>query len=217
MFFTSKAVKLLKYYYSLPHRYNYFIKKPKDSRWYKMDVLEERSVLIEGERIPLGKIKALVVSYESGELIDEYGKFNDLPEGVEELRDSGIKSDKRVGFNRVDLGSSIIEIKNIKNKRHPSKYHYITEITNRSDSPIQVIKFAGYTLVNNRQTFQTDFNSIYSQSQFNDWFDVNEKGWIEPGETVSDPNNYGSGNAYWLYFCKNREGDDFIIGKKMPS
>lgn len=217
MFFINFPAKLLKYYYGLGLSYNYYIKKPKLSAWYKVVGLENEQVILEDSRFPLKKISALVVSYASGELLDQSGKGSDfLPKGVEELRESDMVGDESIEFDELDQGGTVLEVKMLSNRKHPRKEHYITEITNNSEQAIKVTKFSGYILNKKSQAFEKHYDSFYTQEQFNEWFNVQNEGWIEPGETVREPNNYGSGDAYWVYFCKNREGKSFIVGSRMP-
>lgn len=217
MFFINLPAKLLKYYYSLGLNCIYYIKKPKSTIWYKVEGLMDELVILEATKFPVKKISALIVAYSSGELLDESGKADYLPKGVSEVRDSGIKDDNELALEQVDLTGTILEIGHLSNKKHPRKGHYITEITNRTGSPMQIIKFGGYDSENGKLLLSTVTDSFYTQEQFNEWFNVQNDGWIEPGETVRDPNNYGSGDAYWVYFCQNREGKSFIIGSRMPS
>lgn len=216
MFFTPLSVKLFRYYYGLGNDYNYYIKKPRLSGWYKVKGLEDDLLVLEAGRFPLKRISALIVSYKSGELLEEWGKADSMPGGVIDIRNSGINDERELTLDRLELDGTVLEVKHFANRKHPRSSHYITEITNKSGSPLQVLKFGGYEKSRERLLLSTVTDSLYSQEQFNEWFNVQNKGWIEPGETVRDPNNYGSGDAYWVYFCQNREGERFIVGNRMP-
>jgi len=54
------------------------------------------------------------------------------------------------------------------------------------------------------------YRSYYSGKQFQNWYGVKESGWIDPGETVIDNDNYGGKSGIWIYFGETEDGEEFI-------
>lgn len=79
-----------------------------------------------------------------------------------------------------------------------------------------MLKFGGYNLSGDQYVLNTITGDYFTAEDFLNWYGVDRDGWIKPGQTVSDPNNYGSGKGYWAYFCLNEQGDEFIIGEPIP-
>lgn len=119
---------------------------------------------------------------------------------------------KKLNIKEVDFTSNILEISHIKNKKHPYKKYYITQIRNNLDHKVKITKFGGYYIEGNYLILNNIIDSYYSHEQFNEWYFVKNNGWISPNEVVSDPNNYG-GQGNWIYFCEDEKGNTFIIGK----
>jgi hypothetical protein len=53
---------------------------------------------------------------------------------------------------------------------------------------------------------------FYSAAEFREWYGLGSSEWIEPGQAVSDPNNYGSPPVLWAYYCELASGQQFIAG-----
>ncbi len=212
MYLNIKS-KLLTYYYNLKRNYNIYIMIEKNNNWEKIDKIENNFIYYKNNKISLNLIKIFVISYQNGELLDYYGEIDFFPEKLHDTNNPGLISDNIINFSDVDFSNNILDIKHIKNTKHPRKDYYSTIIKNNSNKSIKVIKFGGYTKNENKLYLKNVINSLYSNEQFNEWFYVKNNGWIKSEEEVNDPNNYGGNDGYWIYFCENELGHKFIIGK----
>lgn len=215
MFFRKNHTKSLNYYYGLNLNYNiYIIISKLCNNWIKIDKIENDHVYFQEKRIHLKEITAFVVACKNGELLDCSDKIDFLPDDVYEIFDTGLVDDKTINFADIDISENILEIKHISNPEHPKKKYYITKIKNRTDKSIKVIKFGGYYKDDNKLILNNVIDSLYSNEHFNVWYSVKNNGWIDSGEEVYDPNNFGP-SGFWIYFCENEFGDKFIIGSKI--
>ena len=90
------------------------------------------------------------------------------------------------------------------------RYYYSTEITNLTTERVRVLKFGPFLrgLFGINRDPETGY---YSPTQFREWFRIRDpQGWIEPGEQVCDPDNYGRGDGVWAYFFESSGGQRFI-------
>ena len=87
---------------------------------------------------------------------------------------------------------------------------------NISKEKIRVLRFAGYTRKGGRYILSTITGGFFTGEQFQSWYGVDDDGWIRPSQVVTDPNNYGHGPIYWVYFCISGAGKEFTAGAPLP-
>jgi hypothetical protein len=104
----------------------------------------------------------------------------------------------RLTLAQLRVGKSFLEIEHTVDAENRQKPYYVTNITNRSSEPIRIDRFGTYTL--------TDGDLILQ------WYDLGESEWIEPGQTVTDPNNHSKVGVYWTYFGTTASGVQFVAG-----
>ena len=182
--------------------------------WVEVTKVDTSTVtLVDNQSVSLTEVTAFFVAYPSGNLVDHWGPASlQLPEWVNGLRASGSSDDDELVPADLEDGRSIINVTFGPSTSQPSsRNHYSTTIQNISDQDVRVVKFAGYTPSGNIYRLSTVTKQFYSQNEFREWY--NQPGeWIKPGESVTDPNNYGSPPVMWAYYCETREGKAFVTG-----
>lgn len=196
--------------------YRLYVGMPADNptAWVEVARIDQSSVTLRDSRVlDLSSVTAYFVAYPSGALVD-YRSPNELPvpEWVRFSDDSG-PADRDI-LTAADLkqGQSLVRVVFGKSTSEPgSPDHYSTTLTNVSGKRVRVLKFAGYTKVGNRYSLNTITSRFFTAEDFVDWY--GQKGaWIDPGQSVTDPNNYGSPPVLWAYYCVDEEGKNFLTG-----
>lgn len=165
----------------------------------------------------IGDIRSWVVAYaNTGEIVDAENLFAPLPPGVNFIKSEKLPLPK---FSDADLrhGRTLIRIRFGKSPTHPENpAYYSTSLTNISRHKVRCLSFGGYLRTNEGFKLSTVTRTLFSASQFIEWYGVRHGGWIEPGETVSDPSNYGL-NGFWVYHCETDQTIKFHAGGNCPS
>jgi hypothetical protein len=162
-------------------------------------------------------VRSWLVAYsETGEILDAENLFEPLPPGVNFIMSGKLPLPK---FSDADLqhGRTLIRIQFSRSSTHPkTANYYCTSLTNISTSKLRCHSFGAYRITRDGFKLFTVTGTLFSASQFEDWYGVRRGGWIEPGETVSDPNNYGR-DCIWVYHCETNQNVKFHVGDKCPS
>ncbi len=109
-------------------------------------------------------------------------------------------------------GKSFLDIQHLVDREDRQKPYYSTSITNRSAEKLRIDKFGTYTLTDDVLVLHTMTGGFFSAQQFQSWYDLGEGCWIEPGQTVTDPNNHSKVGVYWVYFGSSASGEQFVAG-----
>jgi hypothetical protein len=96
--------------------------------------------------------------------------------------------------------------------RQRDRHYYATSLKNISTEGIRVRRFAGYRPSEEGWRLSTVTRQFYSAEEFCEWYGLGSSKWIEPGQVVTDPNNYGSPPVLWAYYCESASGQEFIAG-----
>ena len=154
-----------------------------------------------------------VVGYASGEILCQFGEADTLPAGFH-FMSGPTYFDKEPGFRRRLVrngkGGAQVEHGASRSQQGDPQRHYATKLTNLTERPVRVTKFApfpkGFFGVPSEPP-----KGYYSPTQFREWFRVSDPdGWIQPGESVCDPDNYAWGRGVWAYFLEDDRGERFI-------
>jgi hypothetical protein len=177
-----------------------------DGQWQRVD---QFTILLD----LAGQAKAGLACYPNGEILCKFGKITHLPEGVTFLIEPRLNSHPmRYEKNRVrnGAGGALIQHASSKSQSGDPRYYYATRVTNQGSSRIRVIKFGPFD-VGIFGVKRDPIKGYYTGEQFQNWYNVEDPaGWIQPGQTVFDPDNYGSGSGVWAYFFEDETGDCFI-------
>jgi hypothetical protein len=117
-----------------------------------------------------------------------------------------------VSFADLKAGKSFLDIKHHGEPGDPPKPYYSTSITNRSAEKLRIDRFATFTQVNNALVLYSITGGLFSAQQFQEWYELGDNSWIEPGQVVIDPNNHSHLGVYWTYFGTTASGAKFVAG-----
>ncbi len=164
-------------------------------------------ILNEGDRVSIGEIRAFVVTYPSGEiLVTSIPPPVKLPQGTffakpisegygDKLRDEDIQSaskEVKVEFGQPRSSKSRGTV-------------YETRVINGMRQPIRITHFGAYSRKGNEWILNTIVEGFFTDQQFQEWYGVADDGWLAPGASAADPENYGP-KALWIYFFETRDG-----------
>lgn len=172
------------------------------------------TVEVEGHGVVrVADVRAFAVAYANGQLVDHEPCGLMLPKGL-----GGIWHSARADFDRLhpdDLkpGEAHIQVTYRPSATRPKdRHHYATTLQNVSAERVRVTSFAGYKQDGEQWSLSTVTRQFYSADEFRAWYGVGASGWIEPGQAVTDENNYGSPPVLWAYYCESESGKQFVAG-----
>ena len=195
--------KSLAYFFGLKRDYKIYVSCKGFSNWQKVQSLAE---------IKKSRIKNFCVCYPSGEICQIYSNAEKLPDGAHWFEENEGLGFEEISFDEVDLSQKEIEITNRPSK-NPCGVDYETTITNKTGENLYPIAFGGYIKDEEKGVFVLDDVSdcAYSAKQFKNWYGL-KNDFLASGESVSDPDNYGSGSGYWIYIFKTESGEIKTVG-----
>jgi hypothetical protein len=112
----------------------------------------------------------------------------------------------------LKVGKNFLEIQHYRHRQDRQKPYYSTSITNRSTEKIRIDRFGTYTQKGKLLVLHSITGGFFSSQQFQEWFNLGQSQWIEPGQVVTDSNNHSSFGAYWGYFGTTASGEKFVAG-----
>lgn len=112
----------------------------------------------------------------------------------------------------LKVGKSFLDIQHCRNREDRHKPYYSTKIANRSTQKIRIDRFGTYTKIGDILTLHSITGGFFSSQQFQEWYDLGQSQWIEPGQVVTDPNNHSNLGVYWAYFATTANGEKFVAG-----
>ena len=166
---------------------------------------------VEPDTLNLKEVKAYIVTYPSGEILDQFRASEPLPDDVH-FFDGPVYHDNTEGYSKKRVRNDWAPVVHGKSLSHPNEQgYYSTTLTNNTKHKIRIYKFAPMNKVFGFFYPSEPNPGYYSPLQFKEWFRVqDEEGWISPNEQVTDPDNWGTGTGIWAYFIENENGDKFI-------
>lgn len=182
--------------------------------WAVVSQMAGDHLTVEGHGdILLAEVKAFVVAYPNGQIIDcEFAgllpphRMTGLQPGRNKHGDILRADDLVEGrkYIQVTYGRSVL--------RPQDRNHYSTKLTNISEKRVRVLRFAGYIRMPQGWRLNTVTGTFYSALEFREWYGLAQDEWVEPSQSVTDPNNYGSPPVLWAYYCQAEDGKEFIAG-----
>jgi hypothetical protein len=184
------------------------------SSWAEVaHVTESACILRDGEEVKAADIRAYVIAYPSGALLDHRGPTRlPLPSWVGGLEPANVREQDKLTPADLKQGQAFVRVVFGRSTAQPaSREHYSTTLTNVSDRRVRVLKFAGYSKSGSAYVLNTVTGRFFSPQEFREWY--NQSGnWIEQGQSVTDPNNYGSPPVLWAYYIEAEGGGEYLTG-----
>lgn len=174
-------------------------------------------------KVKAKNVKRFLVTYLNGEVLYSPRlprSLYPLPDGAYFLeRHQNPSPPLLPNQSHIAEGQQYIKISHGKSKsqsRNPR--YYSTSLQNISGKKIRVTRFAAFTEKDGQYVLSTVSGEYFTDRQFQEWYGVEADGWIQPGETVTDWENYGgrSGQRIWAYFCEDEDGKEFIAAAAYP-
>ncbi len=213
---SSEAPAKLEEYAGRSRDYIYYIGVPceQPTRWVRVRDIEDEQVICEAdERYPLAKVRSCIVTYPTGGLLYSAALFHPLPEGLtwEELttlpfEDSVDKATLARGLRYVSVAHGA------KRRGEGGKAMFSTFLANVSSERVRVLRFAFRGRRDGQQPPTKVSGKYFTAEEFAVWYGVDESGWIQPGQTVSDPDNWVPMDGLWIYVCESESGEQFVTG-----
>jgi hypothetical protein len=170
-------------------------------------------VLASGRRVARGDVRAWVVAYPGGELVEQHGPPWNLPPGVVDPetspRAAGVE---RLPMHDVDFTGARASVVFGPSRDRRRRYTYSTTVTNRTGVPLRVTRFAAFLIEGDTLRLSTFTNAYFTAAQFIEWYGAPADGWIPPGGAATDANNYGGPRAAWVYFVAGEDGIEHAVG-----
>lgn len=156
--------------------------------------------------------KGYAVAYANGELLEYCDNGSDLPPWTNFIYTIPYKVVKMPEC-AADARVSIVH--------EPSAYrqdgYYCTKLTNNSDAPFKVNRFAAFSKKGffGGYRLSTISHDWFSHEQFLYWYNTRSE-WIRPGTTVADQDNYGFGNGYWVFEIEFKNQEIVFVKSRLP-
>ena len=182
--------------------------------WAEVSRVDESSVTLRGsQRVKLANVTAYLVAYPNGALVDRRGPDTLVtPSWAGGLKPAEVIEQDELTPADLKEGQSFVRVEFGPSTAQPdSRDHYSTTLTNVSDRPVRVLRFAGYSRSGNAFVLNTVSGGFFTAADFKEWYGQ-AGGWIVPGQAVTDPNNYGSPPVLWAYYCEVQGGRNFLTG-----
>jgi len=163
--------------------------------------------------VPAADVHAFAVAYPSGQLVDSELCGLPLPKNSHGLFPAGQAASDSIRDEDLEIGRGYIRVSYGPSSTRPQDHgYYSTTLKNISSERIQVKRFAGYQRSGKVWNLATVTRQFYSAEEFREWYGVVSSDWIEPGQAVTDLNNYGSRPVLWAYYCQSVSGKEFVAG-----
>jgi hypothetical protein len=163
--------------------------------------------------LSISEVRAFAVAYTNGQVLDCELCGLPLPKGLQGLYPTARADSDVLHLDDLEAGKVFIQVTYGPSPTRPrERGHYSTALKNLSAERIRVRRFAGYTPRGTGWLLSTVTRQFYSADEFREWYGLGSSEWIEPGQTVTDSNNYGSPPVLWAYYCETASGERFVAG-----
>ena len=184
------------------------------TRWAKVTKMNDGTLTVDGHgTLQVSEVQAFIVAYPNGQMIDCNAGGLPLPKGITGLFPSVDADVDTLQLADIEPGEKYIQVEYGPSLLRPhDRSHYSTTLTNISGERIRVNRFAGYAKTSKGWKLFTVTKQFYSAEEFRQWYGLGNNEWIVPGQSASDPNNYGSPPVLWAYYCECESGKRFVAG-----
>lgn len=186
----------------------------KPVRWAMVDSYDDSSLVVEGlGSISPAAVREFVVAYPNRQMVDSHVVSLDYPEAVTGLSPGRRQDSDTVEEADLEIGAKWVEVAHGPVRRDArGETAYSTTLTNVSGERVRVLRFAGYHRVRGRWVLSTVTGQFYSPDEFRSWYGLTDSEWLQPGESATDPDNYGGPRSLWAYYCESESGERFVAG-----
>ena len=187
------------------------------THWQTVEQVADESLTLEdGTVVSYSNVLAFAVIYPNGQPVEYETHGLRLPQGVTGLSAQPKAVDDVLKAADLIQGKDYIQIRYGPCPAHPNDpEHYSTTLTNVSDEPVRIERFAAYRKTARRWRMSTVTRNFYSAEEFTEWYGLKDKKWIQPGDSATDANNYGAPPVLWAYYCQSKSGQRFIAGESL--
>ena len=173
--------------------YRLFVGFPpaRPARWVEVAELGPFMIkLLDSTAIASADVTAYFVAYSSGVLVDCHNPGGlPLPHWTSGISASALEQTETLTEADLEEGRALVQVLFGRSTSHPgSRDHYSTALVNLSCERVRVLKFGGYSRRGETYVLNTVTHRFFTASDFLEWYGARGK-WIEPGQTVIDPNN----------------------------
>lgn len=159
------------------------------------------------------EVRAFAVAYPNGQLVDSELCGLLWPKNLSGLRPASRAVSDVLHPDELKPGSDYILVSYGPSTTRPrERSYYTTTLKNISAERVRILRFAGYRQTGDSWSLSTVTKRFYSADEFREWYGLGPNEWIEPGQTVGDPNNYGTPPVLWAYYCETASGKHFVTG-----
>ena len=170
----------------------------------------------DGRSVPDNHVQAYLVAYPNGEIVDGFNLFAPLPDGVHARdfdADTGVLPPAAPReWERGRLFALVAHGRATPDPSRPGILRYATSLRNVGREPFRVLYFGGYA----PRSHAMAPGKRYSADDFVQWYGAATDGWVAAGQTVADPNNWGTSGVTWAYFCVTAGGQQFVAAATAP-
>ena len=163
-------------------------------------------------------VRSYIATYPNGEILNLENIFYPFPDSVHALK-SGEKSSAPVILNDdlIQKGKNLVKITyDYSQMDNQGEIYFSTILTNISNQEIRIEQFT--TVCENNGHYYRNTAAVIDSSvqPFQNWKSITNLYWINPGQSVTDPHNYGGVQAHWAFFCQTEDADFFIAVAPEP-
>lgn len=176
--------------------------------WREVRSLDGLNLIVEsGEPVPLNATTAFVVAYASGEILATSTPIpKNLPAGAYFIHRGAEGSGDALSEAEIADASTCVTVsfgpvRELARRRRV----YETRLTNRCAHPVRVTHFGGYAFRDGLWRLSTIVDGFFTDKQFREWYGTPDDGWLAPGASAADRDNYGA-DAIWVYFFETADG-----------
>lgn len=199
------------------HDYKIYVAFPtaEPRGWVQVARVFDASVdLQDGTNLLLQDIREFFVTYAGGSLLHDESRSTPLPPNITGLEPARRKLRATLTLNQLEQGKQYVQIEYGRSMVKPrNSSYYATTLRNVSSKRVRVTHFGGYSPSGTTYQLNTVTGNFYSAREFQVWYGLDGGEWIEPGNAVTDRNNYAAPPVLWAYFCETNDGEEFIAGE----
>ena len=213
------AVARLHRYAAQGRPYRYFVDAPRGG-WQTVESVAADSVALpDHTHLALANVRAFIVAYPNGEVLDCHGVADDLPAGVfmPQEAEEGQEDEDELLLAQLDRTRVFVRFALAPPEADTVEWKVFTAtLYNASAEAVTVERFGLYREKAGRYILETSTGLFHSHEDFAQWYGLREHDALAPQETVSDPNGYGQSGMLWAYHCVNESGAAFVAGGVIP-